>query len=102
MQIGFQNYVPWWRVTAILAPGGLAMKRLRDESYKKGFLVDASHNRRTRAIIVTDSKHVILSGVAVETLQGRLTAARLKWEANNGSAALVSFTTREDLAREGA
>jgi regulator of extracellular matrix RemA (YlzA/DUF370 family) len=76
MMIGYGNYVPWWRVTAILAPGGLAMKRLRDKSREEGLLVDAKHNRRARAMIVTDSRHVILSGVAVETLQGRLAAAR--------------------------
>jgi extracellular matrix regulatory protein A len=99
MMIGFGNYVPWWRVTMILAPGGLPMRRLRQESNQKGLLVDAKHNRRTRAIIVTDSQHVILSGVAVETLQGRLAAARQKWEANNGSVALVSYTTLEDLQR---
>jgi len=55
-------------VVAILTPGSAPMKRLKDEAKIAGRLVDATQGRKTRAIIVTDSNHVILSGVQAETI----------------------------------
>ena len=49
------------------------MKRLRDEASSRGKLVDATHGRRTRSILVTDSDHVILSAINPETIASRIT-----------------------------
>lgn len=78
MNIGFGSLVPWWRVTAILAPTGSAAKRLRDEARKAGRLCDATFGRRTRSQVLTDANQVILAAVAPETLWPRLQAAREK------------------------
>lgn len=50
------------------------MKKLKEEARQSGKLVDVSHGRRTRAIIITDSGHVILSGIQVETIAQRFTS----------------------------
>lgn len=50
MMIGYFNYVPHWRITAILAPGRSASKRLRDRADQEGRLLDARFGRRTRSL----------------------------------------------------
>ena len=101
MMIGFDNHVPHWRVAAILMPGRTAAKRLRDRAEAEGRLMDARHGRRTRSLVVTDANQVVLSAVAPETLRERLEKAR-QGEVGQGSPALISYTTLEDLEREGA
>lgn len=59
------------RVLAILVPNSAPMKRLKDEAKKDKRLVDATHGRRTRSIIVLDSNHVILSAIQAETVSQR-------------------------------
>lgn len=71
VNIGFGNVVSASRVIAIVTPGSAPMKRLRDEAKKQGKLVDATEGRRTRAIIITDSDHVILSALQPETITQR-------------------------------
>lgn len=71
VNIGFGNIVSSARVIAIVTPGSSPMKRLREESKKRGKLVDATEGRRTRSIIVTDSDHIILSALQVETITQR-------------------------------
>ncbi|HDH01996.1 MAG TPA: DUF370 domain-containing protein [Nitrospirae bacterium] len=71
VNIGFGNMVSSSRVIAIVTPGSAPMKRLRDETKKRGKLVDATEGRRTRSIIVTDSDHVILSALQPETITQR-------------------------------
>lgn len=73
INIGFGNVVVAARIIAILAPASAPMKRLKEEAKKLAKLVDATQGRRTRAIIVTDSDHVILSAVQPETISQRLT-----------------------------
>jgi regulator of extracellular matrix RemA (YlzA/DUF370 family) len=68
LNIGFGNSIVFSRVVTILTPGSAPMKRLKDEAKAAGRLVDATQGRKTRAIIVTDSNHVILSGVQAETI----------------------------------
>ena len=68
LNIGFGNSIVLSRVVAILTPGSAPMKRLKDDAKAAGRLVDATQGRKTRAIIVTDSNHVILSGVQAETI----------------------------------
>ncbi|RMG00071.1 MAG: DUF370 domain-containing protein [Nitrospirae bacterium] len=71
VNIGFGNVVSASRVIAIVTPGSAPMKRLRDEAKKQGKLIDATEGRRTRAIIITDSDHVILSALQPETITQR-------------------------------
>ena len=72
INIGYGNLVLASRVVAIVAPGSAPMKRLRDEAFDRGKLVDATMGRRTRSILVTDSDHVVLSAINPETIATRL------------------------------
>ncbi len=75
LSIGFGNVVRADRVVAIVAAGSAPMKRLREEARVAGKLVDATHGRRTRALVITDSDHVILSAIQAETVAQRLAHA---------------------------
>ncbi len=68
INIGFGNVVSASRVISIVAPGSSPMKRLREEASERGKLVDATQGRKTRAIIITDSDHIVLSALQVETI----------------------------------
>jgi len=72
LNIGFGNVVARDRVVAIVTPGSAPVKRMKDHARETGKLVDATQGRRTRAVIVTDSDHVILSAIAAETITQRL------------------------------
>jgi len=72
VNIGFGNTVISSRVVAVVMPTSAPSKRLREEARKTQRLIDATHGRKTRSIIVTDSNHVILSAVHGETLSLRL------------------------------
>jgi len=72
LNIGFGNVVARDRVVAIVTPGSAPVKRMKDYARETGKLVDATQGRRTRAVIVTDSDHVILSAIAAETITQRL------------------------------
>jgi len=71
INIGFGNVVSASRVIAIVDPSSSPLKRLREEAAERGKLIDATQGRKTRAIIVTDSDHVILSALQVETVTQR-------------------------------
>jgi extracellular matrix regulatory protein A len=72
LNIGFGNTVVANRVVAIVSPTSAPMKRLKEDAREGNKLIDATMGRRTRAIIITDSNHVILSGVQAETIAQRL------------------------------
>ena len=72
LNIGFGNFVLASRVVAIVNPSSSPMRRLREDAKNEGRLVDASQGRKTRAILVTDSNHVILSAVSADTLGQRV------------------------------
>jgi regulator of extracellular matrix RemA (YlzA/DUF370 family) len=74
INIGFGNIVAANRIIAIVSPESSPIKRIIQESREKGMLIDATYGRRTRAVIVTDSDHVILSAVQPETVAHRLTS----------------------------
>ncbi len=74
LNIGYGNLVVAARVVAIVSPQSAPMKRLREEAFKRGKLLDATQGRRTRSILVTDSDLVILSAVNPETIFARLTS----------------------------
>ncbi len=72
LSLGFGNSVIVSRIVAVLSPDSSPMKRLKDEAKGKGLLIDATHGRKTRSIIITDSHHVILSAVQSDTIAQRL------------------------------
>ena len=71
INVGFGNIVSGDRVIAIVSPDSAPIKRIVQESKEKGLLIDATCGRRTRAVIITDSDHVILSAIQTETIAGR-------------------------------
>ena len=72
INIGFGNMVSASRVIAIVSPESAPVKRLIQEARENRVLVDATYGRRTRAVIITDSDHVILSSLQPETVANRL------------------------------
>ncbi|MHC1742148.1 MAG: extracellular matrix/biofilm regulator RemA [Syntrophobacteraceae bacterium] len=72
LNIGFGNTVLANRIVAIVSPASAPMKRLKEDAKQANKLIDATMGRRTRSIIITDSDHVILSGVQAETIAQRL------------------------------
>ena len=71
LNIGFGNTVVAERVVAIVSPNSAPMKRLKDEAKDEKRLLDATHGRRTRSIIVMDSNHIVLSAIQAETISQR-------------------------------
>jgi regulator of extracellular matrix RemA (YlzA/DUF370 family) len=76
VHIGFGNIVAMNRVVAIASPNSAPTKRTIQESKNKGLLIDMTSGRRTKAVIVIDSGHIILAALAPETIAGRLQAIR--------------------------
>jgi regulator of extracellular matrix RemA (YlzA/DUF370 family) len=74
VNIGFGNIVSANRIVAIVSPESAPIKRIITEARDKGVLIDATYGRRTRAVVITDSEHVILSAVQPETVAHRLTS----------------------------
>ncbi len=72
INIGFGNMISAARLIAIVSPESAPIKRIVQEAKDNGSLIDATYGRRTRAVIVMDSDHVILSAVQPETVAGRL------------------------------
>jgi regulator of extracellular matrix RemA (YlzA/DUF370 family) len=74
INIGFGNIVSAARIIAIVSPESAPIKRVINEARDRGVLIDATYGRRTRAVIIADSGHVILSAVQPETVKHRLQA----------------------------
>ena len=72
INIGFGNMVSANRLVAIVSPESAPIKRIIQEAKERGTLIDATYGRRTRAVLVTYSDHVILSAVQPETVANRL------------------------------
>lgn len=72
INIGFGNIVAANRVIAVVSPESAPIKRIIQEARESGMLIDATYGRRTRAVIITDSDHVILSAIQPETVSHRL------------------------------
>ncbi len=72
INIGFGNMVSASRIISIVSPESAPIKRMIQEARDKGSIVDATYGRRTRAVIVTDSGHVVLSALQPETVGHRL------------------------------
>ena len=72
VNIGFGNIVAANRIVAIVSPESAPIKRIVQEARDRGMLIDATYGRRTRAVVICDSDHVILSAVLPETVAHRL------------------------------
>lgn len=72
INVGFGNIVSANRIIAIVSPESAPIKRIIQEARERGMLIDATYGRRTRAVIVTDSDHIVLSAVQPETVAHRL------------------------------
>jgi len=71
LNIGFGGTVVANQVIAIVASGSAPMKRLREDAREKKKLIDATHGRKTRSMIITKTDHVILSAMQPDTLSQR-------------------------------
>ena len=72
INIGFGNMVASDRVVTIVSPDSAPIKRLIQDAKDAGRVIDVSCGRRTRAVIITDSEHVLLSAIQAETIANRL------------------------------
>lgn len=72
INIGFGNMISASRLVAIVSPESAPIKRIIAEAKEKGTLIDATHGRRTRAVIITDSDLIILTYLQSETVAARL------------------------------
>ncbi len=81
LNIGFGNVVVAERIVAIVGPGSAPIKRLKEDAKEQGKLIDATYGRKTRAIVVTDSNHVILSAINPETAAMRLLGKKVSHDA---------------------
>ncbi len=72
INIGFGNMVSAGRIVAIASPDSAPIKRLVQDAKEDNRIIDVSCGRRTRAVIITDSEHVILSAIQAETITNRL------------------------------
>lgn len=71
LNIGFGNIVSANRIVAIVSPESAPIKRIITEAREGGKLIDATYGRRTRAVIITDSSHIVLSAIQPETVAHR-------------------------------
>ncbi|MGK7944603.1 MAG: extracellular matrix/biofilm regulator RemA [Microcystaceae cyanobacterium] len=78
INIGFGNIVSANRVIAIVSPESAPIKRIITEARERGQVIDATYGRRTRAVIVTDSCHVVLSAIQPETVANRFVISKEK------------------------
>ena len=76
VHIGFGNIIAVSRVIAIISPGSAPTKRMVQEGKGKGLLIDMTNGRRTKAVIVMDTGHIVLAALTPETITGRLTTSR--------------------------
>lgn len=72
VNIGFGNMVSANRMIAIVSPESAPIKRIIQDAKERGTLIDATHGRRTRAVIITDSDHIILTYLQSETVANRM------------------------------
>lgn len=72
INIGYGNMVAVDKITAIINPDPAPIKRLVQEAREAGRIVDATHGRKTRAVIFTTERHIILSSLQPETISQRV------------------------------
>lgn len=72
INIGFGNMILASRIVTIVSPDSAPIKRIVQDARENGNLIDASYGRKTKAVIVTDSNHIVLSAIHPETIANRL------------------------------
>lgn len=72
LNIGFGNLISVGRLIAVVGPDSAPIKRMIQEARERGVLIDASYGRKTRAVLIMDSDHVVLSALTPEVLSNRL------------------------------
>ena len=82
INIGFGNLVSADRLVAVVGPDSAPIKRMVQESRERGMLIDATYGRRTKAVLILDNDHVVLSALQPETIAGRLEGERENGEEN--------------------
>ena len=82
INIGYGNMIAKHRVMAVVSPDSAPIKRMIQEARDRGFLIDATYGRRTRAVLILDNDHIVLSALQVETVAERIegTAEQTKEE----------------------
>lgn len=80
LNIGFGNMVAESRLLAIVSPDSAPIKRIIQDAKDNGRLIDATYGRRTRAVLMMDSDHVILSAIQPETVAGRASSGNAQEE----------------------
>ena len=83
LNIGYGNMVSADRLIAVVSPDSAPIKRIVQESRERGALIDATYGRRTKAVLITDTDHVILSALPPETISGRLEGKDLSKETDH-------------------
>jgi len=76
VHIGFDNIIAMNRVVVVLSPTQQPTKRLIQEARNKGMLIDATHARKAKAVVVMDTGHIVLAAISAETIARRLDASR--------------------------
>ena len=74
LNVGFGNMVAVGRLIAIASPDSSPIKRIIQDARDRNAVIDATHGRRTRAVVVMDSGHIVLCALQTETLANRLNA----------------------------
>lgn len=72
INIGFGNLVAVDRIVSVVSPDSAPIKRMVQDARDKGRLIDASYGRKSRAVIFTDSDHIILSAIQPDTINSRI------------------------------
>lgn len=72
INIGFGNVVAAGRLVAVVSPDSAPIKRIIQDAKQKGNLVDATYGRRCKAVLFTDSDHIVLSAISPETIANRI------------------------------
>jgi regulator of extracellular matrix RemA (YlzA/DUF370 family) len=75
VHIGFGNILAVNRVIAIVSPSSAPTTRMVQEAKEKGNIIDMTSGRRTKAVLVLDSGHIVLAAIAPETIAGRVSAS---------------------------
>lgn len=88
VHIGFNNIIVMNRVVAIASPNSAPTKRTIQEGRNKGLLIDMTNGRRTKAVIITDSGHIILAALTPETIAGRSQTSRAEGDPERGASLL--------------
>lgn len=78
ISIGYGNMVSSQRIVAVISPDSAPIKRLISEARDRGLLIDATYGRKTRAVVITDSDHIILSAITPQAIGGHFESGEEK------------------------